>query len=678
MQKKIEFLFKVVVGLTFFVPLAFFPTNFIFPFIVPKILIFRSLTFILLGLYIILLASNWKKYIVRNSPLNIVILLFTISFGISTFVGLDWYRSLWDNHERMLGLFTVTHYVIYYFVVTSVIREWSDWKWLLRTFLLAGGIVMAIAFIQRFDPKFLLNTSQDRSAATLGNPIYVGGYGLFLSLIGWLLIMKEKGINWKIFAGVVGFLGFLGVFFSGSRGALVGLLVGICVLVISYFITLKGHKKVKNYLIYFVVFMVALTGVLYSLRQTKFVQDIPAVGRLLNSTVGSTVGTRMMAWGIAIEGWKEYPIFGWGPTNYYFAFNKYYKPEFLEHGYMETWFDNAHNIVLNTLAERGLVGVIIYLGIFFVSILYMWKLYKKNPDKVDIHLLAVFSAFLMAHLAQTVSVFDNPTSYLYFFFFLALVNSYIIQIKNVEVEQPNNKEISIPVVVVASLVVALMIYSTNINPARANMATLDVLRGIYGTKDIKLLYEKATSIPTPHIDDIRNDVSRTLSPSLRGYVQAGKQELARDLFKLAYEELEKNRKLHPLDLRVHAQQSLLIQEAATLSGDKSLLFEAEKIMEDGLAKSPKRQQFIYTLAGLKIQLNKLDEAEALYRQAIADDEKIGESWWRLALMKSVFGDLNGAVDIIKEAQDKGINFGGEGDPVVASILEKYQEVNRNP
>jgi len=202
---------------------------------------------------------------------------------------------------------------------------------------------------------------------------------------------------------------------------------------------------------------------------------------------------------------------------------------------------------------------------------------------------------------------------------------------------------------------------------------LDVLRGIYGVQDIRPQYAKALSIPTPHIDDIRNDVARAISSSLRTYVQAGKQDLSRDLFQLAYRELEKNGELHPLDLRVHAQLALLIQEASTLSGDKSLLLEAERIMEDGLEKSPKRQQFIYTLAGLKIQLNKVDEAEELYRRAIKDDEIIGESWWRLALLQSVFGDMDGAIITINEAQEKGINFGGEGGPIIESILEKYKE-----
>jgi len=89
-----------------------------------------------------------------------------------------------------------------------------------------------------------------------------------------------------------------------------------------------------------------------------------------------------------------------------------------------------------------------------------------------------------------------------------------------------------------------------------------------------------------------------------------------------------------------------------------------------LKESPKRQQFIYTLAGLKIQLNKVDEAEALYKRAISDYDRIGESWWRLALLYSVTNRMNEAIVLLDEAKEKGIVLGVEGDSVLADILER--------
>jgi O-antigen ligase len=676
MQKKIELIFKLITCLIFFVPLLFFPSDFIFPFIVPKILTFRSLVLVLLGLYILLLSLDFRRYAPKRTKLNIIILLFTISFGVSTFLGQDWYRSFWDNHERMLGFFTVIHFVLFYFMLTSVVRSWNDWKWLLRTFLLAGGIVMFIALIQQFRNDFMYNTSGNRSASTLGNPIYVGGYGLFLACMGFFMSLKEDDMFWKIFVGIVGILGFLGVFFSGSRGALLGLSVAIVVGIISYIFTLKKQVRVRKTLISLIVVGIILAGSLYGFRKTEFVSNIPTIGRLLNSTVQS-VSTRIMAWDIAIEGFKDHPIIGWGPSNYYFAFNKYYRAEFLRYGYTETWFDNAHNIVLNTLTERGVVGFVIYISIFLVTIFQFWFLYKNKKYKVDIHLLTIVTVFLLAHLMQTISVFDNPTSYLYLFFFLALTNSMMLSVKDDEVlvENKTSKPLSIPIMAVTGIFVLLMIYSTNINPARANMATLDTLHGLYRLEDnITSLYQKASSIPSPHIDDIRNDVSRTISSALRQYVGAGKPQLAQELFQLAYGELNKNLELHPLDLRVYSQQVLLLQEAAALSKDKKLIEEAEKIMEQALSMSEERQQFIYILAGLKVQLGKSEEAEALYRSAIEHDEKISESWWRLALLYGgIYNDTEGAIKIIEEATSRGILFGPEGKAVIANILQKHEQ-----
>ena len=65
--------------------------------------------------------------------------------------------------------------------------------------------------------------------------------------------------------------------------------------------------------------------------------------------------------------------------------------------------------------------------------------------------------------------------------------------KNEEVGAKNNaKNLSMPLVSTTVIVVLLVIYSTNLNPARANMATLRVLRGVYALQgDVKSLYEKA-------------------------------------------------------------------------------------------------------------------------------------------------------------------------------------------
>ena len=228
MTKYIERAAQALIGVSFFAPLILLPKYFIFPFVVPKVIVFRTIVLLLLGCYLLLAASDWERYRPRFTPITIAVLLFLFSFGVSTFAGVDWYRSMWDNHERMLGFFSVFHYGLYYLIATSLIRTGQSWRWLLRAFLFAGSIVMVIALMQQFNHELLLNRSGNRSAATLGNPIYVGGYGLFLAFLGWILAVhgEDKRV-WRVAAGVMGALGVVGIFLSGTRGTALALALAV-------------------------------------------------------------------------------------------------------------------------------------------------------------------------------------------------------------------------------------------------------------------------------------------------------------------------------------------------------------------------------------------------------------------------------------------------------------------
>src|SRR3989339_27147 len=104
MQKTIEKILKIVIGSTFFVPLLVLPNSYIFPFIVPKIIYFRSLVLVMLGLYLILLFSNFKKYRPKFSWVNIAVLGFYLIFVSPPFGVVDCNKSFWDIPERILGL----------------------------------------------------------------------------------------------------------------------------------------------------------------------------------------------------------------------------------------------------------------------------------------------------------------------------------------------------------------------------------------------------------------------------------------------------------------------------------------------------------------------------------------------------------------------------------------------
>ncbi|MEK7643941.1 MAG: O-antigen ligase family protein [Patescibacteria group bacterium] len=671
MQKKLEAFVKILIGGTFFVPLALIPSSFIFPFIVPKILIFRSLTLLMLGGFLLLFIINREKYRFRLTGVNTAVIVFFISFSLSSFVGVDWYKSFWDNHERMLGLFTMAHFVIYYFVVSAVARDWSDWRLFLKIFLGAGAVVMILGFMQKADPQFLLNQGSGRVSATLGNGIYYSGYGLFLFFIGLLLFFKEKTPLWRLYAAIGAILGFIGIFVGGTRGTIMGLLVSLPVTIVCYLLAFSKHKKTKIILWIVTALILILCGLGIVFRKSEFVSRVPGVNRFLGTdfTGGDTGGTRFNAWRIAVSGWKERPILGWGPNNYYYTFNKYYEPKFLENGWGETWFDNAHSAVFNTLAVQGLLGLIAYIGLFVVSFGALIKAFYAR--KIDGHVLAISSGFLAGHFVHNFFVFENPTSYLFFFFFLAFINAQTADYPEVA-PLKNEEKFPLSAGVVVAFAVFLFIYATDINPARANTATLRSIQAMYRDPVLgRELYDKAIKIPSPHIDDIRNDFARASAPGMMALLQNNNLDEAKKVFVLAYDELGKNRELHPQDIRVHIEQAQLAGAMAQKTSNAGLVMETEKNLTEALSYSPRRQQLQYMLSMVKLQLGKKNEAIALLKESIDNDPKIEEGWWRLALTYDQAGDNAEARKIIAEAGEKGIVFGSEqGKNAVNGILSK--------
>ncbi len=663
MRKILEQVIKWSIALSFFIPLIILPDKFIFPFIVPKILIFRSVVLIMLGVYILLLLGDVKRYSIKKTPITLAVIFYLLSFLISTIVGVDSYKSLWDNHERMLGFFTICHYAIYYFVATSIFTKWSDWRYLLRIFLGAGSMVMIIGMIQKVSPEFLLNRGSDRVSATLGNAIYYGAYGAFLSLVGWLLYAKEKNNNWKYYSIICGLIGIIGLLISGTRGVLIGFVLGVVAMGWVYVKNINKNSIIRSIFIAGLIVGILGLGTSFYFRGSSFVQKIPTVGRLVNIKLDKNSNPRLMAWSIAMDAWKERPVFGWGPNNYYYAFNKYYNPQLLKFGYTETWFDNAHSATINAIAVQGTVGLFAYLALFVVPILFAWRAFVRK--KIDVHIFAAAVGYFVFHYTQQLFVFENPTSYIYFFFFLALINSLI----NKKEETENTRFHADSLVQVLVVVcVGCIILITNVYPARANMATLDLIRSIYNNKDVVSAYEHATGIYTPHIDDMRIDFGRSMNNTFKNYVTHGHGEKAVKLARLAHSELNNNRRLHPGDIRIHLQQTQLSQMITGVTREPSMLLEAKKTMEEAIEYSPKRQQLYYTLAGVEMQLNNAEEAINTIEKSTELNPKISESWWRLVLIYKTMGQTGLAKEATMRAVDEGVKFNEEGKKIVGEYL----------
>jgi hypothetical protein len=136
-----------------------------------------------------------------------------------------------------------------------------------------------------------------------------------------------------------------------------------------------------------------------------------AVYEIMKNRFGeSTIHCRIIVWQIAWRGFLEHPLFGWGPENFELPFARYYNPRLGTAECGEVWFDRVHNIVLDTLVNSGIFGLLNYLLIFVVAVYLLWKLYFVG--KVGFAQAGIFTALFASYFLQNLTVFDMITSYL--------------------------------------------------------------------------------------------------------------------------------------------------------------------------------------------------------------------------------------------------------------------------
>jgi len=621
---------QLLVLASFLTPLIVVMDSFIFPFVVPRVLFFRITMSLALLCYVLLLSMNFERYRPRRDLITHAVVIFFASLFISTLFSTDVNRSIWDNHERMLGLYTLLHYGILYFVARNVFRSWNDWRLVWWVFAVLSVPVFVVGFKQVFDTEFLLNRDSERIASTLGNPIYVSAYSIFVFLLSAYLFLREKRWDLRLLIVGIGALAFFNFLVSNTRGTSLGFLAALVVVPLAVvFFHKDASRRLRMGIIVVLLLVVGAGFVLYQYRRVPAIRNFPMVGRILNiNFTENTAETRFIAWNIAVKAWKDHPVVGWGPVNFYYAFNKYYNPRSFLHGAQETWFDNAHSMIFNTLTERGLFGLFSYLFLFIAPFVVLFK----NKYKKDGMLLFMFGfGFLVIHFIHNSIVFENVTSYLYFFLFLAFVGFMV--------QDPVPGQGSVPVAVRlpptgitvgAVLVVMFMIFSWNIQVARANRGTFFALQSFQSIESGMIVFLEVLKIPTPHKDDVRGDVITGLLRVLQKPRNEEEKKFFEEQLLFARSELDKSLAVRPMDIRMLLLLGTLNRALAVITQEKQYVEAGDAAYARALALSPRRQQLLFERASNALLGGDKDGALFYLQEAIDAEPSLGEAYIQYA------------------------------------------------
>lgn len=657
----------------------FYFQHLLFPFITGKIFIFQILVELIFAAYLILIFID-KDARPQKSWLLILVSGYMFIWILSSLLSMDPERSFWGNYERMSGTFTILHFFIFFLVAGSVLRTKNNWRHYLTFALVVSAAEAMIGIIQYNSVNLFLARGGGKIWGTLGNFIYVATYSIFHIFIGFLLLADRtyKIIFKNPFLVLVILLNLTTLYLSGSRGGYLGFLTGLFVVAVLFLLT-TPHRKLKIITASALLLFLLLAIIIINFKTASFIKNFPVIGELANLNLkDGTATTRIMAWRIAIDSWREKQILGWGPENFYYAFNKYLDPKFMEKGgYYETWFDRPHNAVLETLATRGAVGLVMLLSIFLFILINSFRQEKRG--KIGQSEFIFSAGLLSAYFVQNLFVFDQPTSYLLFYLILAWLQSTYTnqgtkQISFSKKYEGLSNTFLLVVIIIMFSSTFYFIYLFNIKSWQGAKLTVEAAKEI--TKNFTSgfeLYKRAAAIKSPYQDDVEGFLGRAIHDRLiitPEFARKYKDYIQETITIL--EELVKN---HPDDV---FNIMTLSQFYVVIGQIEPAYFEkADRLLEQAVRLSPARQQVYYAWARSKVAQVKYDEARDILQKVVNFSPTIGESYWYLGIVEDATNNKTKALQYMEEALAKGYTWKSLGEILfMARIADETSQGKR--
>lgn len=300
-------------------------------------------------LFLLLLARIILKrdYVLTEGILNKGIILFLFLILISAFfAGKDYERTLYAFVSPVLK------YVVMYYLVINLIKDNNSFNKSIRIYWVAQiiGAIYAVCL------HFIAGVARARGFTH--NPNRLGSTMMFFIIFNFAMLIFDRNKKVKIFSAVGVFLGFLGLFSTLSRSALISTLIGLAVVCLL---------KDKRFIVLFLIASLLLFVILPD--------DYMARLELLKDIESTNVSQRLLLYKIGIKLFKKYPITGIGFNAVRGIYDRFDMEEFKE---LKNTYGHLHNVFINVAVEMGIIGLVMFLYLLYIILKKSWLLFKKT------------------------------------------------------------------------------------------------------------------------------------------------------------------------------------------------------------------------------------------------------------------------------------------------------------
>ena len=301
---------------------------------------------------------------------------------------------------------------------TGVSRQW------LYSLLIIAAIMSFIVVIKD-------NLYGGARGSHHGSPIPFGTVSLSTALLCLIFAMDRSVSKWlRLMLLTSSLLGLFAVTWSGTRSAWLFLVMWVC---IAFVLGLKSEGSIKHKMMAIASALVLVTAVMLSpvseLMNKRVSGAYTEVGQYFSGErVTTSAGQRLELWKVAFNTFRENPLLGAGRSGFLEE-----KQGMNDSGEVEVvrYLQHAHNDVLWILATRGLLGLMVFAGLFILLIGF----YKRNLRDPGTR-LAAYAGLTVCAGALVYGLTDIFMSLKltigYFMIINALLIRFIISLKNAD------------------------------------------------------------------------------------------------------------------------------------------------------------------------------------------------------------------------------------------------------
>lgn len=309
-----------------------------------------------------------------STPIDVALWAWLAAAAVSTLFSSNPRLSLEYLNSQLV-------YILAFYLVVDLARSgWPEELWI-KTLLLAGLFGIAFGIIQIglwyrgwFEIggwEQLVPPATMRVTSSLRHPNIFAAFLNLLIPLGLARLVTTRKPTGRVLLGGWALVGLILIYFTSSRGGWLGTAAALGVLAL-----LLGLDHRRN----------LLTAWIWIRRRKILLATIPvglgvsalAAGALLvrqaNHPSHPQGNARDYIWIVALDMFQQNPLVGQGPGTYGFSFLERYSipPDML--------LTHAHNYVLNTLAETGLLGTLTLLGLGILIVVSLVRRWRALPS----------------------------------------------------------------------------------------------------------------------------------------------------------------------------------------------------------------------------------------------------------------------------------------------------------